>query len=56
VVVRDVFAGQPELFERFKKFIGFTSDDELGTHVLYWRVTELVTDFILASSPRTARR
>jgi hypothetical protein len=31
VVVRDVFAGQPELFERFKKFIGFTSDDELGT-------------------------
>jgi hypothetical protein len=31
VVVRDVFAGEPELFERFKKFIGFTSDDELGT-------------------------
>jgi paired amphipathic helix protein Sin3a len=29
VVVRDVFAGEPELFERFKKFIGFTSDDEL---------------------------
>lgn len=29
VIVRDVFTGHPELFERFKKLIGFTAEDEL---------------------------
>ncbi len=28
--MRDVLGASPELFERFKKFIGFTEEDELG--------------------------
>jgi len=37
VVVRDVLSGQPELFERFKKFIGFTNEDELGITISHFQ-------------------